>query len=178
MKKIILLAFLAAVQFCSFGQNTMKFLGIPIDGTKEQMISALKNKGYTYDVRNDILEGEFNGNNVYISIQTNKNKVSRIAVFDANPIRDEATVRINFNNLYNQFMSNGKYSYVAGTEIPDDEDLSYGITVKNKRYQAYFAPIDKTINGLVWFMIFKDLGGYRIPIFYENKDNMANGDDL
>lgn len=166
------------IQFCSFGQNTMKFLGIPIDGSKEQMISALKNKGYTYDVRNDMLEGEFNGKNVYVSVQTNKNKVSRIAVYEANLIRDEATVRINFNNLYNQFMCNGKYSYVDGSVITDEENISYEITVKNKRYQAYFAPIDKSINGCVWFMIFKDLGGYRIPIFYENLDNMANGDDL
>ncbi len=178
MKKIILLAVLAAVQFCSFGQNPMKFLGIPIDGSKEQMISVLKNKGYTYDVRNDVLEGEFNGQSVYISVQTNRNNVSRICVFNSNSIRDESTVRIRFNNLYNQFMSNGKYSYVAGKEIPDDEDLSYGITVKNKRYDASFAPCDKSINGLVWFMIYREYGEYRIVIFYENRDNMPNGDDL
>ena len=179
MKKIILLAFLAAVQFCSFGQNTMKFLGIPIDGTKEQMISALKNKGYTYDVKNDILEGEFNGQNVNILIKTNKNKVCRICVYNSVPIRDEATVRINFNNLYNQFMCNGKYSYVAGKEIPDDENISHGITLYKKRYEADFVPVDKSVNGSVWFVIHEwSSGEYAIPIFYENGDNMANGDDL
>ncbi len=178
MKRIILLAVLAAVQFCSFGQNTMKFLGIPIDGSKEQMISALKNKGYTYDVRNDILEGEFNGQSVYISVQTNKNKVSRICVLNSNPIRDEATVRIRFNTLYNQFMSNGKYSYVAGKEIPDDENISHGITLYKKRYEADFIPVDKSINGTVWFMISDEYDGFLIVIFYENGDNMPNGDDL
>lgn len=178
MKKIILLAFLAAVQFCSFGQNPMKFLGIPIDGSKEQMISALKNKGYTYDSFNDCLSGEFNGQSVDIFIKTNNNKVCRICVLDSNPIRNEATVRINFNNLYSQFMCNGKYSYVAGKEIPDDENISHGITVKNKRYDASFAPCDKSINGLVWFMIYREYGEYRIAIFYENLNNMPNGDDL
>lgn len=177
MKKIILLAVLAAVQFCSFGQNTMKFLGIPIDGTKEQMISALKNKGYTYDVRNDMLEGEFNGQRVYISVQTNKNKVSRIAVFDSVG-SNEINIRVQFNNLYSQFMSNGKYQYVYGKEISDDEKISYGMTVSKKRYDAGFVPIDNSINGCVWFTISEFIGEYRIVLFYENKDNMPNGDDL
>lgn len=178
MKKIILLAFLAAVQFCSFGQNTMKFLGIPIDGTKEQMISALKNKGYTYDVKNDILEGEFNGRDVLISVVTNNNKVYRIYVVDSNGV-DEAQIKIRFNNLYYQFQGNGKYELSSGNKLSDDEDLSYEMTVHKKVYDASFVPVDKSINGMVWYMIHKGLfGKYHIAMFYDNLDNQANGDDL
>lgn len=176
MKKIILLAVLAAVQFCSFGQNPMKFLGIPIDGSKEQMISALKNKGYTYDVRNDYFTGEFNGKEVMIAIGTNNNKVYRIYV--ALNFVDEAQVKIDFNNLYNQFMRNGKYELNSGDKLSDDEDISYEMTVHKKLYDVSFIPIDKSINGMVWYRICESFGKYYIAIFYDNLDNQANGDDL
>lgn len=177
MKKIILLAFLAAVQFCSFGQNTMKFLGIPIDGSKEQMISALKNKGYTYDVRNDYFTGEFNGRNVIIAIGTNNNKVYRIYVADVDTV-DEAQIKINFNNLYNQFIRNGKYELRDGNRLSESEDVSYEMTVHKKVYDVVFVPIDKSINGVVWYRICESFGNYYIAIFYDNLDNQANGDDL
>lgn len=177
MKKIILLTVLAAVQFCSFGQNTMKFLGIPIDGTKEQMISALKNKGYTYDVRNDMLEGEFNGENVMIQIQTNNNKVYRLFIADAK-LTDETNIKIRYNNLFDQFLLNGKYLLSGGKRISDEENISLEMTVGKKRYEADFIPIDIMTNGLVWYMIGRSYGQYRIVMFYENLDNKANGDDL
>ena len=178
MKKIILLAFLVAIQFCSFGQNAMKFLGIPIDGSKEQMINALKNKGYTYDVRNDILEGEFNGEDVIIFIKTNNNKVCTVGIADSKYV-DEARVKIRFNTLYYQFQNNGKYELISGNELSDDEDISYEMTVHKKEYKAYFAPIDKSINGMVIYKISEGLfGKYYITMVYVNYDNMANGDDL
>lgn len=178
MKKIILLAILAAVQFCSFGQNTMKFLGIPIDGSKEQMISALKNKGYTYDVRNDMLEGEFNGEDVIIFIKTNNNKVCAVGISDSKSV-DEAQVKVRFNTLYYQFQNNGKYELISGNELSDEEDISYEMTVHKKEYKAYFAPIDKSINGMVIYKISEGLlGKYHITMVYVNYDNMANGEDL
>ncbi len=177
MKKFILLAVLTAIQFCSFGQNTMKFLGIPIDGTKEQMISALKNKGYTYDSFNDCLSGEFNGQSVVIAIKTNNNKVCRICVGDAS-LTDETNIRIRFNSLLDQFMRNGKYVHVGGNTISDREEISYEMTVHKKRYEIDMIPSDKSINGTVWYMIVDQYGRYRIAIFYENLDNMPNGDDL
>lgn len=177
MKRFILLAFLVAIQFCSFGQNTMKFLGIPIDGSKEQMINALKNKGYTYDVRNDMLEGEFNGQKVNLMVKTNNNKVCRICIMDSN-FMDETNVKIRFNSLYNQFIQSGKYEHIGGNSISDNDDISYEITVHKKRYEADFIPTDKSINGIVWYMIADRYGKYAIAMFYENLDNMPNGDDL
>lgn len=68
MKKILLLAMLLVFSFAVHAQKDVtKFLGIPIDGTKSEMIKKLKEKGFTESVLgDDVLEGEFNGVDVYI----------------------------------------------------------------------------------------------------------------
>lgn len=52
------------------------------------------------------------------------------------------------------------------------------MTVNKKRYEIDMLPSDKSINGTVWYMIVDQYGRYRIAIFYENLNNMPNGDDL
>ena len=170
---------IAALLFSSnaFSQSTIKFLGIPIDGTKRAMIDALKAKGYTYDSANDMLQGEFNGTNVRISVQTINNRVWRLAVIDQS-FTDEANIKIRFNNLLGQFANNSKYIWLAGEKLGDKEDISYEITVHKKRYEAIFGFRDENVNGHVWYMIADRFGSYGIAMFYENLDNAANGDDL
>lgn len=142
MKKILSLAVLLAFSLAMYAQKDVtKFLGIPVDGTKSEMIKKLKEKGFTecsYD--KDVLEGEFNGTDVQIFIVTNNNKVWRIAVADANTTMNEADIRIRFNNLCEQFKNNKKYTSFSSSDytIPDDENISYEITVHNKRYEASF----------------------------------------
>ena len=85
-------------------EDVTKFLGIPVDGSKSEMIQKLKAKGYTSSQHNkDILVGEFNGTDVNIHIATNNNKVCRIMVCDANNI-DERSIQIRFNKLCEQFI--------------------------------------------------------------------------
>lgn len=60
--------------------NTIKFLGIPIDGSKEQMIKELKNKGFKYNPQFENLSGRFNGKDSNIYISTNNGKVDRVYV--------------------------------------------------------------------------------------------------
>lgn len=142
MKKILSLAVLLAFSLAMYAQKDVtKFLGIPVDGTKSEMIKKLKEKGFTstlYD--KDVLEGEFNGVDVNISVVTNNNKVYRIFVADANTTMNEADIRIRFNNLCEQFKNNKKYTSFSSSDytIPDDENISYEITVHNKRYEASF----------------------------------------
>ena len=90
--------------------------------------------------------------------------------------------------------------------IPDDEDISYNISVKNKRYEAIFyqQPAELSDTTLlreklmqkelmkisfdymmdlcskkpVWFMISELYGKYYITMFYDNEYNRANGEDL
>lgn len=178
MKKITIFIF-AVLIFVSdaFSQNTIKFLGIPVDGTKKSMIDALKAKGYTYNSVQDMLSGEFNGNDVYISVQTVNNRVWRLAVIDQS-FTDEANIKIRFNNLLGQFENNNKYIILAGEKLGAKEDISYEITVHKKRYEAIFGFRDENVNGHVWYMIADRYGSYGIAMFYENLDNAANGDDL
>lgn len=69
---------------------------------------------------------------------TTKNKVSRIMVADVNTV-DETNIRIRFNNLCEQFADNPKYISLADNcMIPEDEDISYEMSVHDKRYEAIF----------------------------------------
>ena len=70
MKRYILTFVLVLTSLSAFCQNTIKFLGIPIEGTKKEMISKLQAKGYEYNSYADVLTGEFNGYDVTISVQT------------------------------------------------------------------------------------------------------------
>ncbi len=119
-------------------KDVTQFLGIPVDGSKSEMIRKLKEKGYRNNPFNsDILEGEFNGSDVEILVATNNNKVCRIMVRDKNP-SDERAIQIRFNRLCEQFEKNSKYLSLENKPIPDDEDISYEIIVNKKRYEAVF----------------------------------------
>lgn len=163
--------------------DVTKFLGIPVDGTKSEMIQKLKEKGYRYDSQNDLLEGEFNGTDVHIYIGTNNNKVYRICLADISKV-GEGDIRIRFNNLCRQFETNPKYyADEIGYRIPEDENITYGMAAKNKRYQAIFYQKSESSDGpsykkSVWFMIAEHYGKYYIGMFYDNGYNQANGEDL
>lgn len=180
MKKLLIVLLVSVYSVMSFAQekDVTKFLGIPVDGTKSEMIAKLKAKGFVSSSHDkEVLEGEFNGNDVRIYVATNNRKVWRIGLADKNTI-GETDIRIRFNNLCRQFMNNDKYYALSDDQtIPDDEDISYNMNVKNKRYDAYFFQ-NRNYNKLVWFMISEFAGEYYIYMFYENKFNEANGEDL
>lgn len=179
MKKFILLVLTTiCLTFSSFAQTPcITFLGIPVDGTKREMISKLEAKGYEYNSYDDCLSGEFNGVDVLIYVQTINNKVWRIAVIDKSYI-DEANIKIRFNNLFEQFSNNSKYVRLGGNTLNENDDISYEITVNDKRYDAYFGLVDTSINGLVWYAIGEAYGKYAIVMFYENSNNAADGSEL
>ena len=158
--------------------NIIKFLGIPVDGTKKEMISKLQAKGYEYDASSDGLFGEFNGTDVIIFIHTVNNRVWRICIVDANVNDDEANIKHRYNRLFEQLSNNGKYKVLDGRTLGEEDDISYEMTVHKKRYDAVFHLKDKSIHGRVWYTIMREYGKYGIKMFYENLDNAANGDDL
>lgn len=124
-------------------KDVTRFLGIPIDGYKPEMINQLKNKGFTASsVNKDVLTGEFNGTNVNVHVATNNNKVYRIMVADVNNI-SEGDIKIRFNNLCQQFHNNKNYLILSDSAtskfaISEEEDISYEMTVNQKRYEAVF----------------------------------------
>lgn len=140
MKRLLVLLLLAAtVVSASAQRDVTKFLGIPVDGTKAEMKRKLIEKGFTPTKEQgyDYLEGEFNGRDVYVYIVTNNNKVYRIMVSDAN-LSDEADIKIRYNNLVGQFERNERYIPLRDYRIPDEEDISYEMTVHKKTYQTAF----------------------------------------
>lgn len=187
MKKLMSIVMLLAVTAALHAQKSVtQFLGIPVDGTKSEMIRKLKAKGFEssrYD--KEVLEGEFNGQDVMVYVVTNNNKVYRIMVADAN-LTDEAQIKIRFNNLCDQFKNNRKYFCSGDYKIPEDEDISYEMAVKAKEYQALFLQMhpndtfgsNDMLNRQVWFTINEVYGQYGIAMFYDNVYNQADGSDL
>ena len=217
MKRVLLLVFSVILGATMFAQqkDVTKFLGIPVDGTKAEMIQKLKLKGYVWNAQKECLEGEFNGRDVEIFVVTNNNKVYRIVVIDAES-SDEINIKIRFNTLCEQFKNNGKYVALSDYTIDKNEDISYEISVNKKRYEAVYNQIsmndtagatnyfkrnftkeeienfseeqmqtilfeylyEKWEKRMVWFIIAEEYGRYRIAMYYENRYNQANGEDL
>lgn len=112
MKKLlcvtIALLCTATMQAQEEEKDVTKFLGIPVDGYKPAMIEKLKAKGFRSIPNTDLLEGEFNGTEVYVGVVTNNNRVYRIGLSDKNT-RGETDIKARFNRLCRQFRNNPKY---------------------------------------------------------------------
>ena len=144
MRKCLLLVLVMFSSFLYGQKDVTKFLGIPVDGSRSEMIRKLKAKGFKYDATFDWLEGQFNGREVSVHVVANRNKVWRVMVSDMYA-SSETDIRIRFNELLRQFSNNKKYMTLQGNEeLSDAENISYGMSVLNKRYEAAFyqEPID------------------------------------
>ena len=227
MKKTVLIITTLLLSVSVLAQNDVtKFLGIPIDGFKPDMIKKLKAKGFTEHLYEpNVLLGEFNGRDVEVSVVTNNNKVYRIFLEDAYAV-DEYNIKIRYNTLCKQFENTKRYVSLApeGQAIPDNEDISDEMLIRNKRYEASYFQIPDQVDTIavqtqlrekllakyteeqlanptpemkedalkatleiafdiyekksVWFTIRKDGSRYRILMYYDNKYNEANGEDL
>lgn len=154
MKRIFIMLIVAMLSFSVDAQNlstkevseayaeAMKsdvttFLGIPVDGTVSSMKQKLIAKGFKQD--SNMLSGQFNGQDVYLSIVANKGKVWRVAVVNKTPY-SEAQIRPQFNNLVRQFKNSTKYDNMEEYDptIDESEDISYEMSVHNKVYEAHF----------------------------------------
>ena len=186
MKKILFILFLLVASLTVDAQ--VNFMGIPVDGTKSEMISKLKQKGFEYKYDSyydfDYLTGMFNGKNVFISISVYKGKVWRIKVIDK-AIYSESSIKTQFNILIKQFENNGKYTYLYDQKLDENLDISYEIDVNKKQIEAAFIPLfdkkewEPDFQGMVWLLIEKSgYDKYNIIIHYDNLSNMPKGEDL
>ena len=119
-----------------------KFLGIPIDGTKQEMIKKLEEKGFVYEEETDWLTGEFNSKDVIIKIRTNNRKVYYLAVVYKYFYTSEE-VKEAFNILLQQFKENDNYipNNLGQEPIPIEENIDYEMKVHNKVYCASFLQV-------------------------------------
>ena len=137
-------------------KDIIKFMGIPVDGSKFEVEQRLRTeKGFTYE-NNDyrragILSGYFNGYRVNVVVSDYNGLVNRVTVFLPNA--SETQVRIQYNKLFNQFKNNDKYIYQildCSGELSEEEDISYEIAVHDKQYQnVFFYPPWGTMNAFL-----------------------------
>lgn len=178
-RSLLLLMLLFSIP--SFAQDCVtKFMGIPVDGTKEEMERSLAKKGFkSYG---EYLVGEFNGRENSIAIVTNKGKVYCVGAIDGG--LDDITVVRRFNNVFSMLKDNPRYSYIEGELIPSGEDVGYNIFVKNHVYEAYFQQIENNsegslLCGIVRIYIDQVSGSeYMLIISYYNMNNYPSGEDL
>jgi len=154
MKRIFMFVMLLVFSTGIYAQekDVTRFLGIPVDGSKTEMIRKLKEKGFKYNQSSDLLEGRFNGMDVLVSVQENNGKVWRIAVIDKN-VQDEIQIKIRYNDLCRQFAKNKKYIPIELSSsdyiIPEDENISYEITVNKKPYQAGYYQLPQNMESML-----------------------------
>ena len=145
MRRLItIIVLLIAYSNVAFGQidldGTIKFLGIPVDGSKEEMITKLKEKGFYYNSFFDEIRGEFNGRDVNLYIRTNHGLVNRVCVVF--PSVNKRQIIQEFNDLLSQFQANEKYmELLPNSKIPSTEDIEYEMSIHNKTYSSTFSYI-------------------------------------
>ena len=117
--------------------NVLTFMGIPVDGSKEQMYDRLREKGFSEYLWEDYLEGIFNGEKVRVYIGTNHDIVDRIKV--EFPYTEECLNKVKYNTLVSRFGRTLKYMELRENKvIPDDEDISREIILNKKVYDAVY----------------------------------------
>lgn len=118
-------------------KGAIKFLGIPIDGSESQFAARLLDKGFTYSRVYECYKGQFNGQDVDVYLHTNHGIMDRVYV--AFPSKTEGSIKVEYNNLLDQFEKSGKYlAYGTNKVLTDKDDLSHEILSNGKRYQASF----------------------------------------
>ena len=141
---------LALVNISYAQEDVTTFMGIPVDGSKEEVVNQLIEKGFKYDDSQDNwtrLTGFFNGVNSHIYVKTNKDLVDRIYVCDKNTC-SESEIIIRFNKLVRQFANNKNYISDGYEEylIPQNENISYEMHCNNKNYDAIFYQKPDSLN--------------------------------
>ena len=183
MKRLITVISFLYISLLAFAQGPLKFLGIPIDGPEAQFISQLKGKGFLYDSANNRYKGQFNGHTVSVYIHSNHNLMDRVYV--AFPTTTSLIIREQFNRLLSQFNESPKYLTLSiNTEIPNDEDIAYEISVNKKRYQAIYSYFDSNrdsedfVNGVLetFSDYFTDEQLAKLKEYYQESKDLIGSD--
>lgn len=179
---IIFILSLVALVSCD---NTIRFLDIPIDGSRNMMIKKLEEKGFIYDYENNLMEGTFNGEPSCISISTSNGRVNKISV--CSNAYDATEIIAAYNKLLKQFKSNPKYIALKNYNLIPIGIVNMYFNLKSEKYQTVFYRRKEfkdsySINpnkaeGVVWFQIIEVNEDFFIQINYENlKKHTINSD--
>lgn len=151
-------------------QNTIEFLGIPVDGNKSDVLSALEDKGFVPSYDNQRLGGVLDGYDVWVYAVTNDDGVVRRVVVADVDSYDEVDIKIRYNEVFRQILDSEEYEVYRGRMLTTGDDVVAGMKEDATQYQTSFLP-KSGANGVLWFTIAEHYGTYYIMRFYENLDN-------
>lgn len=146
----------ASSEVLKIDENAFAFMGIPIDGSKYQMITALEAKGFENKNYKDQLEGMFNGEKVTLEVSTNHGVVDRILVIY--PYCSEANdSRIKYNTLLSRLNRSAKYVCInPRNELPADEEIYWNLLDNSKYYDAVYFDLQPERASKQWADEFKE----------------------
>lgn len=166
MKKIVFtLLMLLTLSLSAQNDGVIKFMGIPVDGSKSDMILKLKQKGFTYDYENDIFSGKFDGESISGMIQTYNDKVYNIRFTHDVTGFNKSVVIHKFNLFVSKYNFNEKYMSciefdkatkgIDTYQIDDYEDINYEMK-KGKVYRAqYYYKYEKDLSDTTGYYQYK-----------------------
>ena len=147
MKRIILLVTMVAFSLAVYSQrDATKFLGIPMDITKGEMIQKLEAFGFSYRANSDYLRGWFNDEQVDVYIRSQNNRITKIRVVELK-LRTQSDVLSRFDQLVSQFEKNDNYAF-QWRKQSNVIIHSSGYSFNYKDKKATFYQKDKTIKSL------------------------------
>ena len=130
--------------------TALKFVGVPIGGSKEQMFNALKAKGFEMSYNDNYMIGMFNGERVTLYLNTNHGIVDWVKVVYPQSSEENDT-RIKYNTLLSRFNRNAKYVCVnPRVEIPAEERIFWKLKENTKYYDAVYFYLHPEVNEKNW----------------------------
>ncbi len=206
MRKLVFTLLMLLTLSLNAQDNVMKFMGIPIDGTKSEMIDKLQQKGFAPEqveidleraeddyisVGGEINEGRirerdgeyfmhgyFDGKRSKVVISSYNNKVYQIMVLIEDAY-NELNGKFQFNLYVEQL--NKKYTNPIDYDFSIDLDRDLSVPYDNN-IRAFFTAAYDEFNkphGMVSLeMSHPRYKEFYIAFRYYNADNMPNGDDL
>ena len=185
MRKLVftLLMFLT-LSMSAQKSEVIRFMGIPIDGPKPEMLLELKEKGFepiNDGLTNDdasIMKGYFNGEKCTLSVNSYHNNVYNIiVVFDQEDTELNAKLRFLYYNelLGTKYVSNptGLDELSHFTTSIDEFDKPHGSI-----YLGFTDRYPGKFGNFILDLTNRNTNVYQIVISYLNIDKMPNGEDL
>lgn len=120
--------------------KAIRFLGIPVDGPKSEMIEKIKAKGFTYHITEDYFTGYYYGYPVYVFVQLENRVVNRIIVYDI-PQCNQKEIKKRFNELCTKFDRDKRYRSLSDSivKIRQNEDILKEMRLHQKQYRGLYA---------------------------------------
>lgn len=182
MKKfLVVLSILFATT--ATAQKVIDFMDIPIDGTKAEMFTKLKEKGFRETDKPNMLVGLLDDLPVEVVVMDNvRNKLYEMDI--RHEMGNDETLAIErYNNLLLKFRSDPKYNDSYSELIPEGEPIGEKLRANSGIYTACFT--QSGANGYVRVKLlktnnWKDKEKYKLANFviyleYINAVNSPNG---